>query len=116
MANTFYLKRGDTYPDMVVQLLNEDDEPVNLTGATVLGRISEPSSGNLMIERAADVITQTGDDIGKISFEWEDGDSDILGTYRVEWRVTFSNGKIATFPRGSGADLYNQLIIQEIVD
>lgn len=114
MANIFYLKKGDTYPN-IETVLSDENGPVNLTGASVLFRMSQPSSGNLMVEKAATVVTQAGDDIGRCYAEFAPEDTAELGTYRVEWKVTFSNGKVATFPRGEGV-LFNQVIIQEIVD
>ena len=117
MANKFYLKKGDTYPDFLVQLLDEDDVPIDLTGATVLVKISEPGAGNLLISETATVVTpQTGNDIGKVFYVWQAGNTDIVGTYKAEWQVTFSNGKKATFPRGDNPDLFNEVIIQEVVD
>jgi hypothetical protein len=115
MANTFYLKQGDTYPN-IETILSDSNGPVNLAGATVLFRMSVANSGNLMVEKAATVVTpQSGVDIGKCYAEFVDADTAELGEYRVEWRVTFPNGKKATFPRGQ-ADNFNKVIIQQIVD
>ena len=97
MANKFYLKKGDTYPN-IETVLSDSVGPINLEDADVVFRMSEAGSGNLMLEKVATVVMpQTGDDIGRCYAEFEDGDTDIIGTYRVEWRVTFPNDKIATF-------------------
>jgi hypothetical protein len=115
MANIFYLKSGDTFPN-IETILSDSNGPVNLTGSVVLFRMSVANTGNLLIEQPATiVIPQAGADVGKCYYEFVDGDTDILGTYRVEWHVTFGNGKVATFPRGSGTT-FNQVIIQEVVD
>lgn len=115
MANEFFLKLGDTYPN-IETILSDTNGPVNLTGAIVLFRMSEPDTGNLMIERTATIVTpQSGADIGRVYIEFVDGDSDIEGTYRVEWRVTFGNGKIATFPRGQSAN-FNLIHVEEVVE
>lgn len=116
MANIFYLKKGDTYPNLVVTLSDENGA-VNLTDCVITFRMSQPSSGNLMLEKSATILNQeVPANVGKCYVVFEDGDTDVVATYRVEWRVLFSNGKIATFPRGEGATIFNQIIIQEIVD
>ena len=115
MANTFYLKRGDTFPN-IETVLSDANGPINLTGCSVLFRMSVANTGNLLIEESATIVTpQSGEDVGRCYYELQIGDTDILGTYRVEWLVTFANAKKATFPRGEGT-LFNQVIIQEVVD
>lgn len=115
MANTFYLKKGDTYPN-IETILSDGGGPVNLSGCTVLFRMSVANTGNLMVEKNATVVTpQTGVDIGRCYAEFAPEDTEELGEYRVEWRVTFPNGKKATFPRGEGT-IFNKVIIQNIVD
>ncbi len=112
--NIFFLKRQDTFPN-IETILSDENGPVNLAGSTVLFRMSVANSGNLMVEKNATVVTpQSGVDIGRCFAEFVDGDTDELGTYRVEWRVTFPNGKRATFPRGAGT-VFNEIKIQEIV-
>ncbi len=114
MANEFYMKKGDTAPS-IETILSSAGNPVNLDGCTVLFRMSPAGTGNPLLERAATVVMpQTGADIGKVYFEWEDGDTDTTGTHDAEWRVTFTNGKKATFPRGSG-EMFNKVIIQSEV-
>lgn len=115
MANIFYLKKGDTYPN-IETILSDENGAVNLTGCTVLFRMSVANTGNLMVEKLATVVTpQSGSDIGKVYAEFEPEDTAALGEYRVEWRVTFPNDKVATFPRGEGT-IFNKIIIQEVVD
>lgn len=117
----FYLKQGDTYPN-IYTTLSDESGVINLTGCSVLFRMSEPDSGNLMVEKPATILSQgTPENLGKCYAEFATGDTDIAGKYRVEWRVTFPNGKIATFPRGivplvESDEIYNYVIIQEIVD
>lgn len=116
MANTFYLKKGDTYPD-IMTILSDNDGPVDLTDCTITFRMSEPDTGNLMIEELATIVEpQTGGDIGKCYYSFTTGDTDIIGEYMVEWKVEFANGKIATFPRGTVDDIFNKVIIQAVVD
>jgi hypothetical protein len=116
MANIFYLKQGDTYPN-IETILADANGPVDLTDADVLFRMSVANTGNLMVEKPATVVVpQTGVDMGKVYAEFDPADTAELGEYRVEWRVTFANGKIATFPRGVGSTEFNKIIISQIVD
>ncbi len=114
MANTFYLKVDDTYPN-IEAILSDTNGPVDLTGCDVTFRMSLPGVGNKFVEKAAVVVEpQTGADIGKVYAEFEDGDTDTPGTYNVEWKVVFPNTKIATFPRGTGTK-FNEVVIQDVV-
>ncbi len=115
MANIFYLKSGDTYPN-IETILSDAVGPVDLTGCTVDFVMSVAGAGNAMIDKPAILVEpQIGDDVGRVYAEFEDGETDELGTYKVEWRVTFPDGKIATFPRGENTP-FNRVIIQEKVD
>ncbi len=121
LANVFYLKAGDTYPAIYTQLTSEGN-PVNLSACTVTFRCSEPNSGNVMITGTAGIVNQSdSDDWGKCYYQWQAGDTDTPGIYRIEWSILFPDGRQATFPRGiveevEAEDIYNHLIIQEIVD
>lgn len=117
-TNTFYLKVGDTYPNIETILKNGDGNPIDLTGATVRFRMSVAGGGNLMLEEDATLVTpQTGTDIGRVYYTWDTDDVAIAGTYQAEWIVTFSSGKIATFPRGvtNGTD-FNLVVIEPVVN
>ncbi|MFN6965236.1 MAG: hypothetical protein ACK4S4_15930 [Pyrinomonadaceae bacterium] len=114
MPNTFYLKKGDTSP-AIETILSDANGPVDLTGATVVLRMSPDGGGNPMLVATATVVTpQTGEDLGKVTYDWQEGDTDFVGTHKAEWRVTFANGKKATWPRGS-ADTFDLIVIQDEV-
>lgn len=112
MANKFYLKKGDTYPN-IETVLSDSNGPVDLTDCTVVFRMSEAGSGNLLVEKPAVVKDQSVEaNLGKCYAEFEAGDTDIVGTYRVEWKVTFYGNKVATFPRSEAGTDFNYVIIQ----
>jgi len=112
--NIFYLKKNDTYPN-VEATLSDVDGPIDLTDCTVKFRMSLPALDDKFVEKDATVVMpQTGADVGKVYAEFVDGDTDTIGTYSVEWKVTFPNAKVATFPRGTGTS-FNQIVIQEVV-
>jgi len=114
MPNTFYLKKGDTMP-RIETILSDADGPVDLTGCTVKFRMSIAGAGNPLLNGDAVVVTpQTGDDKGRVYYEWQAGETDTTGEHQAEWRVTYDGGGKATFPRGSG-ELFNKVVIQEEV-
>lgn len=116
MSQKFYLKKGDTYPN-IETILSDRNGPINLEDCEVTFRMSESGSGNLMIEKPATVVMpQEEGNVGRCYAEFEAGETDIVGTYRVEWRVVFPNTKVATFPRSEAATDFNYVIIQQTVN
>lgn len=116
MANIFYIKKGDTYPN-IFTLLSDESGPVNLTGCTIEFVMSEEGTGNLMVQKPASQLDQSQPaNVGKCYAEFDDGDTNIEGTYLVEWKVTFPSGKRATFPRGKKPDTFNKVVIQPVVE
>lgn len=110
----FYLKKGDTFP-RIEAILSDAQGAIDLTGCTVLFRCSIAGGGNDLLEEPAVILDQSiNANKGHVYYEWQDGDTDEVGTHNCEWRVTFPNGKKATFPRGSG-DSFNRVIIQDEV-
>lgn len=113
--NNFFIKKGDTYPN-ITTLLSDEAGPVNLTGCTVDFIMSQAGVNNLMIDSPAVVLDQNQvPNVGKCYYVWQTTDTDVEGTYNVEWRVTFPSGKIATFPRSKKPDNFNKVVIQPVV-
>lgn len=38
------------------------------------------------------------DTSGAVSYEWQAGDTSAVGLYNIEWRVTWGDGFVMTFP------------------
>ena len=70
----------------------------NITGATLQLKLKKPSGT---------VVVKTGTIVngaaGTWSYSWLAGDLDEDGTWRVQPRVTYSNGKPQTFPEAAFA-------------
>jgi hypothetical protein len=100
------IKRGDTYPPLVMTLnsINNlgEEEAVDLTNVTEV-RIIIKSSAEALVLEGVDVENA---EAGEISYSWEDGDTDIAGTYQVEAEVEWPEG-VQTFPNEG----YSTLII-----
>jgi hypothetical protein len=117
-TNDFVLKTGDTYPPVIAQLLQFNNTtnlyaPVDLTGATVHFRMSVTGAGNLLLDAAAVIVDAA---TGIVRYDWaiDGSDTGVKGDYQAEWRVTFSDGRIATFPRGQTPD-FNTIHIEDPV-
>lgn len=92
---TFYIKRGDTSPSIQFALL---PTTVVLTGATVRFQMRARRSrgGATVIDAAATVLTATG--TPTVEYKWQAGNTAIPGLFEAEFRVTYANGEIGTFP------------------
>jgi len=51
--------------------------------------------GALKIDTAMTIVDATG---GIVQYDWQTGDTDTVGTYNVEFEVTYSDSSIETFP------------------
>jgi hypothetical protein len=90
----FKIKQNDTSPSLQATLKDAALDPINLTGATV--RLHMKSiDGTLKIDQPMTVVTPLQ---GLIQYDWQAGDTDTVGTYYVEFEVTYSDASIETFP------------------
>ena len=93
---------GDTAPDFTATLENVDPvskvaTAANLTGAGVVLHFATPAGS---FTATAALVSATA---GTISYSWAGTDlTDArVGVWSWEAQVTFSNGKVQTFPGGS---------------
>lgn len=70
----------------------------NLTGATLQLRIKKPSGTVLL--KTGTLVTPAA---GTWSYTWSAGELDEAGQWRVQPRVTYSNGRPQTFPEAAFA-------------
>jgi len=68
--------------------------PIDLTGASV--KLHMKSVDNTLKINASMTITDAIN--GIVQYDWQAGDTDTVGTYFVEFQVTYSDGAIETFP------------------
>ena len=88
----FVIKRGDTSPALRYALLPES---VSLVGATVRFQM-RLRGGATVIDRPAEV--QSLFQPAVVAHNWDPGETDIVGRYEAEFRVTYADGTIETFP------------------
>lgn len=66
--------------------------PLDLTGCTVQFIFQ---SGAGTFASSAQILNATG---GQVSYTFAAGQTDSLGTYQAQWKVTFSNGQVLNLP------------------
>ena len=95
MATTS-VKQGDLFPDVEHTILDENDDPVAVTGATITFSLWRARGKELILDaEAAEIVDGPN---GQVSYRWKSGETEIEpGTYECEFRVT---------PAGGGGDPY----------
>lgn len=101
----FTIKRNDTAEPLVATLNDSNNTSFNLTGATVVFNMRSIKTGAIKIDRQAVVINDAAARI--VQYNWTAINTDTSGEYIGEFEVTFSTGKIATFPNS----IENMLLI-----
>jgi BppU N-terminal domain len=91
------IKQGDTRPLDVALVANR--KPVPLAGSTIAFFMAPKIEGiGTVIQDGAVEIVDAAK--AKVRYEWQPGETDRAGVHRAEFRVTFSDGVIETFPSG----------------
>ena len=96
MANNadFHIKQGNTSPALEAQLLDNNDDPVDLTvpddwtvdQATVKFQMQMVGDDTPTVDAAATVLDAPN---GIVAYEWADGDTDTTGSYQAEFDVDY---------------------------
>lgn len=91
----FTIRVGNTSPALEYTMTPSD---VDLADATVRFHMVK-DDGTVQIDNALDGVTVENEtDSPIVSYQWQDGDTDIAGRYEGEFRVTYSDGAVETFP------------------
>ena len=96
----FVIKRGDTSPALRFELLPDN---VSLAGAAVRFQM-RPCGEATVIDRSAaiDSVFQPA----VVEHTWQPGDTDTPGRFEAEFRVTYMDGTIETFPNFGFIDVF----------
>jgi hypothetical protein len=95
------IKKGKTSPPAQFRLFDMDTLlPVNLTGAEIRFFMEGPEDRTDLkrIEGEGEVVVSPLTGIGK--YEWNPGETDIPGSYRADFEITFSDGVMVRVPDG----------------
>lgn len=96
MATDFTIKTGDTAPALVGTLKDATGAVVNISTASAVRFIMKlKGSDTALIDRAATVTNASG---GVVKYQWQTGDTDVIGTYNGEFEVAWGDGTFETFP------------------
>lgn len=96
--NQFEIKAGDTLPALETVLLDGDGVPFDLTSASGVRLNMVLESHPRTVVLTAAVCTFAADTTGAVGYDWQVGDTDVAGTYNIEWVVLFASGDETTVP------------------
>jgi len=90
----FTIKQNDTSPALQATLRDANGLGVLLTGATIRLHMV-PLNGGTTLDKAMTIVNATQ---GIVRYNWVAGDTATVGTYSIEFEVTYSDGSVETFP------------------
>ncbi len=94
MSLSRYMKQGDLEPPFDPVLYDDDGvTPLNLSAATSVKVTCYQNGASVFTSRAA-----TGDAQGRVNMPWVAGDTNTIGTLRLEVEIEWSAGRIQTVP------------------
>jgi hypothetical protein len=92
---TFYIKQNDTSPAMLATLQDADGNAVDITSATVRFHMRPIGSTQVTIDQAVVIVTPLS---GIVQYNWQASDTATVGSYQVEFEVTYADASVETFP------------------
>jgi len=93
----------DLQPYYPVTVKNADGTTVDLSGAAITCTMQLIKDGTLKIDAQSTGISIADDQVankGQFDYEWQDGDTDTAGKYRIWFEVTPTQGGKFTIPQG----------------
>lgn len=90
----FNIKQNDTSPSLQATLKDAQLVPVNITAATVKLHMKSLDG----VVKINETMTITDALNGVVQYDWQAGDTDTVGTYYVEFQVTYADASVETFP------------------
>ncbi len=91
---SFTIKQNDTSPSIQATLKDASGSAIDLSGASVSFHM-KPLSGDIKVDSSMTITDATG---GVVRYDWQSTDTDTVGTYLVEFEVTYSDNSVETFP------------------
>jgi len=94
---TWTIKQFATGPSLRVQIRDEvTGQPFDLTGATAVAHMRNPTSGPIFTDHAVAVDDAVN---GILRLDWVNPDTVISGTHLLEFEVTLASGNVETYPQ-----------------
>jgi len=92
----FTIKEGDTGPDLLVTLIDEDGDVVDISDYTSCKfRMADVYTNETKVDADATVVDASN---GSVKYVWTTSDTDTPGEYRGEFYVDFDGTEKITFP------------------
>ena len=107
------LTKGDLQPFYFVAVKDSNDDPVDITGATIYCTM-RAEDGTKKINRQTTGITITDGAKGEFQYEWQSGDTDTVGQYDIKFEIDPAAADIFTIP-AAGKERA-QVVINESLD
>jgi len=98
----FTITQNDTSPSIKATLKDGAGVVVDLTGATCKMHMLALGSGVLKVNALTTITEPT---TGVVQYNWLAADTTDVGTYEVQFEVTYSNATIETFPNSGSLPL-----------
>lgn len=92
----FVMRKGDTAPILSATLKTDAGVVVDISGATVTFSMRSQANGAMLVTAASATIVSGP--AGTVAYAWAAPDVAVAGIMEAMFTVTFSNGKIETFP------------------
>lgn len=91
----FVIGQRDSAATLESQLLDADQNPVNINGASVALRVAPIGGTALVVNGTATIVNGT---IGEVAYTMSTLQTADDGFYLGQWEVTYAGGQIQTFP------------------
>ena len=91
---SFKIKQNDTSPSIQANLTDYQLNPIDLTNSSVKFHMKSVD-GTLKVSATTAITDAEG---GVVQYNWQNGTTDTVGTYYVEFQVTYPDGTVETFP------------------
>lgn len=90
----FSIRQNDTSPSLQALLRDADRNPIDLSGASVRFHM-KVVGGPVKVDQLMTIVDENN---GVVQYDWVTGDTDTVGTYYVEFEVTYADSSVETFP------------------
>jgi hypothetical protein len=91
----FYIGQGDTASTLLVTLRDANNNPVDITGASVHIDVTPIHGGAKIVDAAATIVNAP---LGQVSYTFTAPQTATPGDYLATFTVTFAGGQIEAFP------------------
>lgn len=99
---SFTIKRNDTSPGIRTTLFDGNNLPVDITGNKGVRFHMKDASGTVVIDDAATVADAAN---GVVTYTFTALQTDTVGTYQVEFEVTYADDAVETFPNNGNSTI-----------